>query len=102
MPGQSSVRQERHLFQRARLRVYDGVETPCQGRYVLGLWHRDPGSNLVMLLSVPVSAQMCAAADAIMTSSQCGVLVPNISTLCSMLPIAMTFVGKAKFRIWYT
>ena len=53
-------------------------------------------------LSVPVLARMCTAADAILTSSQCGVLVPNISTLCSMLPIAMTFVGKAKVRIWYT
>lgn len=53
-------------------------------------------------LSVPVSARMCAAADAILTSSQCGVLVPNISTLCSMLPSAMTFVGTAKFRIWHT
>ena len=36
VPSQSSVRQERRLFQRARSRVYDGVETPCQGRYALG------------------------------------------------------------------
>ena len=37
MANQSSDRQERHLLQRARLPVYDGVETPCQGRYVLGI-----------------------------------------------------------------